>query len=118
MWEDIIKSREHVIGIWTNTNAIRILCEDWFNQFTEFGLAMVTMASQRPESALMIVSLSTGYCEIKILIEFEHSSGLIQISKHVQRLNSTPKFFTPIYIYDIYMIWWVCWLSGGRVAWI
>ena len=60
------------------------------------------MALRRPESALMRVSLSNGYCEIKILIEFEHSSGLIEISKHVQRLNSTPKFFTPIYIRYIY----------------
>lgn len=118
MWEDIIKSREHDIGIWKKSNAIRILCENWPNQFTEFGLAVVTMASQLPESALMRVSLSNDYCEIKILVDIGRSSGLNIISKHVQRLNSTLKFFTAIYIYDTYMIWWVCWLSGGRVTWI
>ena len=52
MWEDIIKSREHVIGIWKKSNAIRILCENWSDQFTEFGLAMVTMASQTPGECL------------------------------------------------------------------
>ena len=61
------------------------------------------MASQLPESALMRVSLSNDYCEIKILVDIGRSSGLNIISKHVQRLNSTLKFFTAIYIYIRYI---------------